>query len=159
MGRKSLHSGIEREDLDDVPAAGEVVQLAFIGSIRAGGLYKDARAEITPALSALFDTIARSMPEFHYGRFDIRYESLERLKEGEDFGIIEVNGAGAEAIHIWDPDLSLREVYRSLFAAVALQFRIGRLNRDRGFKPCSAWQFLSHARRQHQLILRYPPST
>ncbi len=159
MGRKSLHSGMDREDLDDVPAAGEVVQLAFIGSIRAGGLYKDARAEITPALSARFDAIARSMPEFHYGRFDIRYESLERLKEGEDFGIIEVNGAGAEAIHIWDPDLSLREVYRSLFAAVALQFRIGRLNRDRGFKPCSPWQFLSHARRQHQLILRYPPST
>ena len=159
MGRKSLHSGMEGEDLDDVPAAGEVVQLAFIGSIRAGGLYEDARDEITPELSARFDAIARTMPEFHYGRFDIRYESLERLKKGENFGIIEVNGAGAEAIHIWDPDLTLREVYSSLFAAVALQFRIGRLNRDRGFKPCSTWEFLNSARRQHKLILRYPPST
>lgn len=159
LGRKPLHAGMDREDLDDVPAPGEVVRLAFIGSIRVGGLYHDARADITPALSARFDAIARSMPEFHYGRFDIRFASLERLKEGEDFGIIEVNGAGAEAIHVWDPDLSLREVYRSLFAAVALMFKIGRLNRDRGFKPCSVWEFLGHARRQYRLILRYPPST
>ncbi len=135
------------------------MRLAFIGSIRVGGLYQDARKEITPALSARFDAIARSMPAFHYGRFDIRFASLERLKEGEDFGIIEINGAGAEAIHVWDPDLSLGEVYRSLFDAVALMFKIGRLNRDRGVKPCSLWECLAYARRQHQLILRYPPST
>jgi membrane protein DedA with SNARE-associated domain len=159
LGRKPLHAGMADEALARVPAAGEVVRLAFIGSIRVGGLYRDARTDITDELSARFDAIARSMPEFHYGRFDIRFASLERLKAGEDFAIFEINGAGAEAIHVWDPEMSLRQVYRSLFDALALLFRIGHLNRDRGFKPCSFWQGAVHARRQHRLILRYPPST
>ncbi len=159
LGKKPLHAGMDREDLERIPALKEVVRLAFIGSIRVGGLYQDARAEITPAMSARFDAIAQSMPAFHYGRFDIRFLSLDRLKEGEDFGIIEVNGAGAEAIHVWDPDLSLKEVYHSLFEALALMFRIGRLNRDLGYTPCSLWEFLTYARRQYKLILRYPPST
>jgi membrane protein DedA with SNARE-associated domain len=29
------------------------------------------------------------------------------LMRGEDFQIVEINGAGTEAIHIWDPDMSL----------------------------------------------------
>ena len=34
--------------------------------------------------------IARSMREFHCGRFDIRFESVEALKRGEKFSIIEI---------------------------------------------------------------------
>ena len=159
LGERPQHAGMDEEDLQQVPADREVVRLAFIGSIRVGGLYRDARAEITPALSARFDAIAKSMPEFYYGRFDIRFASLEQLRAGEEFAIFEVNGAGAEAIHVWDPELSLGQVYRSLFAAIALLFRIGRLNRARGARPCSVWRFLALERRQHRLILRYPPST
>jgi membrane protein DedA with SNARE-associated domain len=159
LGERPLHAGMDREDLDRVPAEGEVVRLAFICSIRVGGLYRDARAEITPALSARFDAIARSMPDFHFGRFDIRFESIERLKEGEGFAIFEVNGAGAEAIHVWDPEMSLREVYRSLFGTLRLLFEMGRANRDRGARPCTFRHFLAQAWEQHRLILRYPPST
>jgi pimeloyl-ACP methyl ester carboxylesterase len=31
------------------------------------------------------------------GRYDIRFASIERLRQGEAFGIIEINGAGGEA--------------------------------------------------------------
>lgn len=158
LGRRPEHLGLAAQDLERVPAAGEVVRLAFIGSIRVGGLYRDARHLITPALSRRFDAIARSMPEFHFGRFDIRFESLERLRAGEGFSIFEINGAGSEAIHIWDPKATLATVYRELFAVQDLLFEIGARNRARGFKPTGPWRFLRMAIRQQRLLARYPPS-
>ena len=63
----------------------ELIRLTFIGSLRVGGLYRDAGHLITPELTQRFDEIARSMPEFYYGRFDIRFESTDLLKEGKGF--------------------------------------------------------------------------
>ena len=60
------------------------------------------------------------MPEFYFGRFDIRFKSIDALCRGEGFQILEVNGASAEAIHIWDPEQTVRETYRVLFE----QFRL-----------------------------------
>jgi hypothetical protein len=158
LGLHPEHLGLGQMDLQRVPAEGELVRLAFIGSMRVGGLYRDARQFITPALSQRFDAIARSMPEFHFGRFDIRFESLERLQAGEDFSIIEINGAGSEAIHAWDPEVPLRSVYRELFQAQDQLFEIAARNQARGFKPVSLAVFLQTALRQHRLLGRYPPS-
>jgi hypothetical protein len=153
-----MHAGAGAEALKRVPGAGEVVRLSFIGSNRVGGLYKDARTEITPAIERRFDTISRSMPEFHYGRYDIRFASMERLRDGEDFGIIEINGAGGEAIHVWDPETPVREVFRELMRFQALLFEIGAGNRARGFRPMGLVPLLRCAWRQHRMITRYPPS-
>ena len=94
-----------RDDLDRVPARGEVVRIALIGNQRAGALYRDGRRHITAALETRFDAIARSMTEFHYGRFDLRFASLDAFMRGEDFAIVEINGIGGEAIDCWDPRL------------------------------------------------------
>jgi membrane protein DedA with SNARE-associated domain len=158
LGRHPEHLGLGRQDLERVPADSELVRLAFIGSIRVGGLYRDMRQFITPALSRRFDAIARSMPEFYFGRFDIRFESLERLQSGEGFSIIEINGAGSEAIHIWDPEVPLCRVYRELFQAQDLMFDIAARNRARGFRPVGLVAFLGMAIHQHRLLGRYPPS-
>ena len=48
----------------------------------------------------------RSIPDFHFGRIDLRFASIAALRKGEDFRIIEINGVGSEATHIWDPDCS-----------------------------------------------------
>jgi len=121
--------GFGEEDLDHVPSDGELVRLSFIGSLRVGGLYRNASHLITPELSNRFDRIAQSMPEFYFGRFDVRFESVERLMKGEGFNIIEINGAGAEAIQAWDPDVRLLSLYREFFKAYRLLFKIGNLNR------------------------------
>ena len=158
FGSDPLHTGIGAQDLDRVPAKGEVARLAFIGSIRVGGLYRDASAAITPELTDRIDAVARSMPEFHFGRFDVRFESLDLLRKGQGFAIIEINGVGAEAIQIWDPEMSLGESYRNLFKAHRLTFEIGAKNRDRGFKPTSLRELIGYSRKQHKLIVQYPPS-
>ena len=158
LGDSPLHSGLQPAQLDLVPADGERVRLAFIGSIRVGGLYRDGCAHITPALSERFDAIARSMPEFHYGRFDIRFSSMEELERGEAFLIFEINGAGSEMIHIWDPEWPVSRVYRTLFDTQRQLFEIGAANRDRGHPPPSLAEFIRLAHRQEHLIDRYPPS-
>lgn len=152
------HLGATDELLDRVPAAGETVRLAFIGSIRVGGLYYDARDFVTPALEERFDAICRSMPEFYFGRFDLRFKSLEQLQRAADFAIIEINGAGSEAIHVWDPRKPVLDVYRDLFRFQAAMFQIGALNRDRGWKPARLRDCLRVTWHYRSLLSRYPPS-
>jgi len=156
LGKNPDHLGLSAERLAAVPAEDEMVRLAFIGSIRIGGIYRDARHLITPELSERFDEIARSIPEFYYGRFDIRFNSTEELKAAEGFSIIEINGAGSEPIHAWDPDITLINLYRELFKTQRLMFRIAAENRKRGFKTEGLIKFIQAAKRQNKLIKLYP---
>lgn len=158
LGAARLHHGLDRTTLDYVPARAERVRLAFIGSLRVGGLYRDASEWITPALQQRFDAIASSIPEFYFGRFDIRFRDITALQAGEDFAIIEINGAGSEAIHIWDPNTPLRRVYRELFAYQARLFKVAAANRARGYRPLSLREFIRYTRNYDQLLERYPPS-
>jgi hypothetical protein len=150
--------GFADEDLDQVPQEGELIRLSFIGSLRVGGLYRNASHLITPELTDRFDKIARSMPEFYFGRFDVRFESTEKLMKGEGLNIIEINGAGAEAIQAWDPNVGLFTLYREFFRSYKLLFRIGNVNRARGFKPMPLRAFLKAIRHQNRLISQYPPA-
>lgn len=161
--KSDLHLGVDPThrgicDLDRVPACGEVVQIALIGNQRAGALYRDGSAHITPALEQRFDAIACSMTEFHYGRFDLRFDSIAALMRGEGLAILEINGIGGEGIDCWDPRLSVREVYRRLTEQQRLLFEIGRGNRARGFSPTRTGDFVGSLIRQTRLIRRYPAS-
>ncbi|MFY9150411.1 MAG: hypothetical protein WAO52_00215 [Prolixibacteraceae bacterium] len=158
LGKSHDHLGLEANKLNQVPDDGELVRISFIGSIRIGGIYRDARNLITPELIQRFDDIAHSIPEFYFGRFDIRFRSTDRLKKAEDFSIIEINGAGSEPIHAWDPEVSIFHLYSELFKTQSLMFRIAARNRKRGFKPDGLVPFLTAAFRQNKLIKKYPPA-
>lgn len=144
-------------DPAEIPAAGEIVRLTTIGSTRVGGLYEDATALIGDALADAVDRIARDMTEFHIGRFDVRYESIAHLVAG-DFTIIEVNGAGSEAVHAWDPKFTLREAYAIVFAKQRMLFEIGDMMRRRGHRPIGVAELARLHLRQQRLIKRYPMS-
>jgi hypothetical protein len=144
-------------DTARIPAAGEMVRLSTIGSTRVGGLYEDATPLITETLTDAVDGIAQDMTEFHLGRFDVRYGSLDQLLAG-DFTIIEVNGAGSEAVHAWDPKFTLREAYCIVFAKQRLLFEIGDMMRRRGHRPIGLAKLAELHLRQQRLIKRYPMS-
>jgi hypothetical protein len=145
-------------DLDSVPAAGQIVRLANIGSTRVGGLYRDGGALITETLTSAIDKIAREMPEFHFGRFDVRFNDVHELQAGRGFAIMEINGAGSEAIHAWDPEVSLVAGLRTIFAKQRLLFEIGAANRQRGVRPIGLRELIRLNSRQNRLIDLYPPS-
>jgi hypothetical protein len=149
-----LHRHAER--LDTVPAKGESIKLAFAGSHSRGAIFRNGTDHITPAMEARFDAIAQSLPEFYFGRFDIRFENFEDVKNGHGFTMVEANGAGAESTHIWDRQTSLFKAWGDLMKQYKMLFQIGRANRDRGFKPLSFSEFRRWHRREKELTPLYP---
>ena len=141
-----------------VPGAGETVRLATIGSTRVGGLYRDGGNHITPQLTAAIDAIACDMQDFHCGRFDVRFTDLAALRMGEGFTIIEVNGAGSEAINAWDPAIGVVAGFRLIFAKQRILFAIGDAQRRRGVRPIGVLALARLHCRQQRLIAAYPPS-
>jgi len=107
-------------------------------------------------MRARFDAIADGIDGFHFGRFDIRFADFEAFRDGRDFAIIEINGAGAESTHIWDSTTSLFEAWSALFLPFRLLFLIGAMNRKLGFKPDGWPTFVRRWRRERQLRDRYP---
>jgi hypothetical protein len=146
-----------RYDPDEVPLSGDAVRLSLIGSTRVGGRYEDGSAFASEDLVAAIEAIACDMPQFHAGRFDVRYRTLQDLRRGR-FTIMEVNGAGSEAVHAWDPKYSMRQVYRMVFAKQRLLFALGAANRARGHRPIGMLALARHHLHQQRLIRRYPPS-
>ena len=142
--------------LADVPAAGERVRLVFAGNHCKGSIFRNGEAEITEDLTARIDAIARATPGFHFGRIDLRYRSLGALRRGEDFSIIEINGVGSEATHIWDPDTSLREIFAAQFRHYGEAFRIGHAMRRRGARASGVRTMARDWLNQRRLMGSYP---
>lgn len=151
-----LYLARHRDRLATIPAPGEPVRLAFAGSHSRGAIFRDGTPLVTEALRARFDAIAAAIPEFWFGRFDIRFEDWDEVREGRGFTIVECNGAGAEATHIWDSRTRLRDAYRTLFRQYALLWQIGAANHGRGFRPESWRAFLARRRREHVATPQYP---
>jgi len=121
--------------LDQVVPAGEVVALGTIGNHSKGTAFLDGRELITPALVAIFDRIADQLPNFTYGRFDLRCASPEGLLKGE-CKILEINGALAEPTHFYDP--SRNNYFSAVRDIMAHWYRIGTISRiqiKRGVRP------------------------
>ena len=142
--------------LDTVPAVGESVRLAFAGSHSRGAIFRNGTDMVTPEMEASFDAISQSLPEFYFGRYDIRFARFSDVQAGTGFTIVEANGAGAESTHIWDRSTGLLKAWRDLMKQYRLLFQIGRANADRGFKPMSLAEFRQWHRREKTLTPLYP---
>ncbi|MCB2008708.1 MAG: hypothetical protein KDH93_27105 [Rhodoferax sp.] len=142
--------------LEEVPAPGQAIRLAFAGSHSRGAIFRNGNDLVTAAMEARFDAIAQRLPEFYFGRFDIRFADFAQVREGQAFTIVEANGAGAESTHIWDRRTTLLRAWADLMRQYRLLFQIGRANRDRGFRPLSLREFRRWHRREKELTPLYP---
>jgi membrane protein DedA with SNARE-associated domain len=127
---------------DDVPAAGEPVPLAELGSHCQGAVFLNGARLETAALRSAVDSLARRFSGFYFGRFDVRSESLEQLRRGR-FEVLELNGVSAEATHIYDPSVTLLAAYRVLFRQWRIAFEIGAMNRQLGHRPMTFREFVT----------------
>jgi len=127
------------EVLDWVPGPGASFPLVTSGNHCQGTLFKDGVRLGSDALLARLDALADGYPGLHAGRFDLRAPDVDALQRGEGFRIVELNGATAEATHIYDPALGPWKgplvAYRTLFAQWSLMFRLGAANRAAGKRP------------------------
>jgi membrane protein DedA with SNARE-associated domain len=116
--------------LSEVPAQGEQVFLSECGNHCQGAIFLNGSHLATPELLASVQKAVSKIPTFYFGRIDLRYSSVDELKNGSSYKIVEVNGLGSEATHIWDANTSLIEAYRVLFEQWRRLFEIGAFVRD-----------------------------
>src|SRR5439155_12748839 len=97
MADKYLQRFSERHN--DVLAVGEELKLVEAGNHAQGCIFRDGRRLCTPELESRMDKVSQKLTGFFIGRYDIRYASEEDLRAGQNFQIIELNGAASEAKH------------------------------------------------------------
>ena len=151
-----LYEARHQDKLDDVIVKDQPFRLVFAASHCRGAVFRDGRQYVSEALTDRIDEILSQFPEFYYGRLDIKFSTIERLMEGKDLAIIEVNGASSESLHIWDNRTGLREAWSALLGQYGTLFRIGAMNRERGHTPPGLMSLWKAWRKEQTLSNHYP---
>jgi hypothetical protein len=144
--------------LGEIPPPGVIVPLVFTGNHCKGSVFRNGAHAITAALTRQIDAFARDIPDFHFGRIDVRFRSEEELRAGRGFSVIEINGVGSEATHIWDPACLLADAYAAQFAHYRAAWEIGRAMRARGRRSTGPRALYRAWARQRRLMASYPPN-
>ncbi len=118
--------------LDTIPARNEKVELVPYGNHARGAKFLDDTHRVDPLLEAQIDAVSQQIPDFYYGRLDVRFNSWEELRQGKAFSIIELNGSGSEPTHIYDPSHSLFFAWKEIIRHWILLFRVSRRNHKNG---------------------------
>jgi len=153
-----LYEPRQRDRWHQVVPRGEVVPLLFSASHCQGAVFTNGQSAITPALAQAIDRLMHDLPNFHYGRLDVKFADLKSLRAGDNLEVMEINGASAEAIHIWDRDTRLGDALRTLMWQYRTLFRIGAQQRRRGYRT-PGLRALWRAWRHERALTRHYPET
>ena len=114
-----------------LPKAEELILVPY-GNHVLGATFLNYQNIIDEDLNLVIDLICKQIKGFYFGRFDLRCNSIEDLKKGKNFSILELNGAGAEPAHIYDPSFSffkaqlvLANHYRMMYLASKENNKLG----------------------------------
>jgi hypothetical protein len=119
-------------DLNEIIAVNEKRNLVPFGNHARGAKFMDASDLISSKLNDVIDKMCQEIPEFYFGRLDIMYESIADLENGNHFLIVEINGAGSEPTHIYDPKHSLFFAWKELARHITYMYKISRQNHKKG---------------------------
>ena len=116
------------EKLKTILNDGEKFLLVPYGNHVRGAKFIDDSHLIDEELLNTIDAICEKVKGFYFGRMDVRYNTWEELKQGENFSIIELNGAGSEPTHIYDPKHSVFFAWKEIIRHIKILWRISRMN-------------------------------
>lgn len=137
---------------------GEKYYLSYAGNHNRGARFISMQHEIDESLHSVFDEINKHAVHFFYGRYDIKTTSVEDLKAGKNFYILEYNGAGAEPNHIYDCNMGLWDAYREILRHWKVLYEISRYNHHNGYPYWSfkkGLDFLRQSNRHFKKLERF----
>jgi hypothetical protein len=134
---------IHGDGLNRILPEGENLIVSPFGNHARGSKFVDVSHLADDELNKVIDVICKKIPEFYFGRLDIRFDTWEALKEGRNFSIIEVNGAGAEPTHIYDPRHTLFFAWKEIIRHWFILNRISRMNHKKGHRYLSLQEGLA----------------
>lgn len=127
--------------LNTILPLGEVKILNTIGNHNRGTKFLNFTPQVDDKLIDFFDALCKKIPDFQFGRFDIKCNSLEELKEGKNFQVMELNGVNAEPVHIYQTGFPILEAYKVLFTQWNNILKISKQNQLKGNKRLKWNQF------------------
>jgi hypothetical protein len=123
------------QNLEKVLKQDEEYVLVPYGNHVRGAKFIEASHLTEDRLTESIDKVCRQVDGFYYGRLDVRYNTWEELREGKKFSIIELNGAGSEPTHIYDPKHSIFFAWKEIIRHLNILWKISRINHRLLKKP------------------------
>jgi hypothetical protein len=114
--------------LKKVLVKGEIYLLVPYGNHARGAKFIDATHLVNNKLENTIDELCQKVPGFYFGRLDLRYNTWQELEEGKNISIIELNGAGSEPTHIYDPGHSIFFAWKEIIRHWGILAKISRMN-------------------------------
>jgi hypothetical protein len=110
----------------------ESMNLVPFGNHCRGTKFIDISYKITPELNENIQKLCNQIEGFYYGRMDIMFSNFDDLAKGENFQIVEINGAISEPTHMYDPSHSLLFGWKELIRHFHYMFLISKDNHKKG---------------------------
>jgi hypothetical protein len=139
-----------RSRLHEVIPYGEIFYLSISSNRSQAGIVRGIDHEIDEPLLKILDSWSLYRGNFFYGRYDIKCASVQSLKEGKDFVILEFNGAGAGIQHIVGNHYSLVKAMQIILRHWKMLFRISLYNHSHGINQwgiMQGWRHLKAAKK------------
>jgi hypothetical protein len=137
-------------ELNTILQKAEKKLLVPYGNHARGAKFLDDSHLADEQLTQTMNAICERVENFYFGRLDIRYEDWEDLKQGKNFSVIEVNGAGAEPTHIYDPRHSLFFAWKEIIRHWIILWKVSRMNHRRGYRYLSVSEGLQMFREDRE---------
>ena len=112
---------------------GVKLNLVPYGNHARGAKFIDGSHWISPKLTETMNEMCLQISGFYFGRLDVMYNNWEELENGENFSVVELNGAASEPTHIYDPKHSLFFAWKELARHIRYMYEISVLNNAKGF--------------------------
>ena len=128
--RARLQKGrMSPEFLSRIPQPGEIVKIEAIGNHNRGTRFINSNHLISEKLVSVFDDISKKIDGFYYGRYDLKFNTIEEMEDGINFKIVELNGINSEPVH------------KDFFTHMRYMYEISEENKLRGIQRTGAIRF------------------
>jgi hypothetical protein len=140
----------------------KIVILSEIGNHARGTQFINGTNLIDKDLENVFNKLSSHIPGLFYGRYDIKYNTIEELKQGKNFKFLEVNGIIAEPIQIYDAtSMSYMEALKTFRNHWKIMYKIAMQNHQNGvpfMKSRAFWKEIRDLMRYVKEIKKLPDS-
>jgi hypothetical protein len=123
--------------MSQVLPEGQSLELEPIGNHCRGTMFLNGNRHIDPPLAQAFEAVLSQMDGIHYGRFDLKCQSIEHLRSTGEFKAVEFNGIGAEPAHIYDPQYPLWKKFRDVYQHWKVIYQIYKIQAAKNIAPMS----------------------
>ena len=150
------------DNLQKIIPAGEIYFLSYALNLSRGGRLISLEREKDENLLKVFDGLSHYTKHFYYGRYDIKCTSVEDLKQGKNFSILEYNGCGAEPHHAYGNNNTLLQAYGIFLHHWKILYKISNYNHRNGFPRWGfkkGWDYLKKGKANFRLIKKLDRET